>query len=167
MGHTKLMHINFSLSVNVTWYTPIQPAREIMALFVLQKLIFQMHMRSHPVGLDVWFLVGSFVYFHTSCVRTATAQEGCLCDKYHNLMCWLICLSGNVTWYTPIKYTSTPSGAYQARPYSVNLVLQEIKPHFLVNSYSPFMITVSAISSALCPEIIYYYVSINKFLWEV
>ena len=29
-----------------------------------------MHMRSHPVGLDVWFLVWSFVYFHTSCVRT-------------------------------------------------------------------------------------------------
>ena len=28
-------------------------------------------MRSHPVGLDVWFLVGPFIYFHTSCVSTA------------------------------------------------------------------------------------------------
>ena len=28
-------------------------------------------MRNHPVGLDVWFLGGHFVYFHTSCVRTA------------------------------------------------------------------------------------------------
>ena len=30
-------------------------------------------MRSHPMELDVWFLVGPFVYFHTSCVRTAKA----------------------------------------------------------------------------------------------
>ena len=30
-------------------------------------------MRSHPVGLDVWFLVGPFIYFHSSCVRTAKA----------------------------------------------------------------------------------------------
>ena len=30
-------------------------------------------MRNHPVGLVVWFLVGPFVYFHTSCGRTAKA----------------------------------------------------------------------------------------------
>ena len=35
-----------------------EPSYEIMALFVLRKLILQTHMRSHPVGLDVWFLVG-------------------------------------------------------------------------------------------------------------
>ena len=32
------------------------PSHEIMALFVLRKLILQTRMRSHPVGLDVWFL---------------------------------------------------------------------------------------------------------------
>ena len=42
-----------------------------MVLFVLRKLILQTRMRSHPVGLDVWFLAGR------------------LCDKYHNLMSWL------------------------------------------------------------------------------
>ena len=46
-----------------------EPAHEIMALFDLRKLIFQTRMRSHPVGLDAWCLVGPFVYFHTSCVR--------------------------------------------------------------------------------------------------
>ena len=50
-----------------------EPAHEIMVLFVLRKLIIQTRMRSHPVGLDVWFLVGPFVYFPTSCVRTAKA----------------------------------------------------------------------------------------------
>ena len=49
-------------------------------------------------GLDIWFLVAHFVYFHTSCVRTAKALArdcldrafaGRLCDKYHNLMSWL------------------------------------------------------------------------------
>ena len=44
-----------------------------MVLFVLQKLIFQTRMRSHPVGLDVWCLVGPFVYCHTLCLRTAKA----------------------------------------------------------------------------------------------
>ena len=48
-----------------------EPCHEIMVLFVLHKLILQMCMRSHPVGLDAWFLVGPFVYFHTSSVRTA------------------------------------------------------------------------------------------------
>ena len=33
------------------------------------------HMSRHSVGLDIWFLVGPFVYFHTSCVRTAKAAE--------------------------------------------------------------------------------------------
>ena len=31
------------------------------SLFVFRKLILQTHMRSHPVGLDVSFLVGLFV----------------------------------------------------------------------------------------------------------
>ena len=39
---------------------------------VLRKVILQTRMRSHPMGLDVWFLVGS-VYFHTLCMRTAKA----------------------------------------------------------------------------------------------
>ena len=34
---------------------------------------FQMHMCSHPIGLAVWVLVKPFVYFYTSCVRTAKA----------------------------------------------------------------------------------------------
>ena len=59
-------------------------------------------MRSHPVGLDVWCLVGPYVCFHTLCVQTAKALAQMhrlawafadrLCDKYHNLMSWLICL---------------------------------------------------------------------------
>ena len=45
------------------------PCHEITARFVLCKL----QMRNHPVGLDVWFLVGPFVYFHTLCVQAAKA----------------------------------------------------------------------------------------------
>ena len=48
-----------------------EPCHEIMALVVLRKLILQTRMRSHPEGLDVSFLVGLFVYFHTSSVQTA------------------------------------------------------------------------------------------------
>ena len=42
-------------------------------MVILHKLILQTCMCSHSVGLDVWFLVGPFVYFHTSCVRTVKA----------------------------------------------------------------------------------------------
>ena len=72
-----------------------EPSHEIMVRFVLRKLFLQTRMRSHPVGL--------YVYFHTPCMRTATgsgetsrmrrlawAFAGRLCDKYHNLMSWLI-----------------------------------------------------------------------------
>ena len=41
--------------------------------FNLRKLFLQMHIPSHPVGLDVWFFVGPFVVFHTTCVLTAEA----------------------------------------------------------------------------------------------
>ena len=76
------------------------PCHEIRVLFVLRKLILQMRMLNHPVGLDVWFSVSPFVYFHTSVDSEGsdeTAQmrrldwafAGCLYDKYHNLMSWL------------------------------------------------------------------------------
>ena len=41
-----------------------EPTHEITALFVLN---LKARMRSHPVELDVWFLVGPF---HTLCVQT-------------------------------------------------------------------------------------------------
>ena len=82
-----------------------ESSHEIMALFVLHKLILQTRMCSHPVGLDVWCLVWPFFFFHTSCVRTAKALarlRGCAGStepslvayviKYHNLMSWLIYL---------------------------------------------------------------------------
>ena len=50
-----------------------EPSHEIMALFVLRKLILQTRMHSLPVELDVWFLVVPVVYFYTLCVRTAKA----------------------------------------------------------------------------------------------
>ena len=50
-----------------------EPTHEIMALFILRELILQTSMRSHPVGLDVWFLVGPFLHFHTLCVQIAKA----------------------------------------------------------------------------------------------
>ena len=87
-----------------------------MALFFLRKLIFQTPMRGHPVGPDVWFLVGPFFYFCTLCVRTAKALArlrrlawafaGRLCDKYHNLMSWLnfVCLCWDRDQFSTIRH---------------------------------------------------------------
>ena len=62
----------FSVKVcnNVPGYSG---SHEIMVLFI-RKLFLLTPMHSHPVGLDVWFLVRPFIYFHTSCVRPAKAM---------------------------------------------------------------------------------------------
>ena len=70
-----------------------------MVLFVLHKLILQTRMRTHPVGLDVWFLFGPFVYFHTSCVRTAMALArlcGCTGSPEPSLVAYVI--STIISW---------------------------------------------------------------------
>ena len=82
-----------------------EPSHEIMALFVLHKLILQTRMRSHPVGLDVWFLVRPFVFFHTSCVRTAIALarlRGCAGTPEPSLVAFvrstIISWAGSFLW---------------------------------------------------------------------
>ena len=55
-----------------------EPSHGILVLFDLPKLILQTHMRSHPVGLDVWFLVRHFVYFHTLCVKALARPVACV-----------------------------------------------------------------------------------------
>ena len=78
---------------------PSEPVQEIMVLFVLHKLILQTRMPSHPVGQDVWFLVGPFVYFHTSCLRTAKALarlRGCAGSPESSLVAYVI--STIISW---------------------------------------------------------------------
>ena len=62
-----------------------EPAHEFIVLFVLRKLILQTFMRSHPMGLDVWLLFGSFDYFHILCVRTAKADVDTYVVTYADL----------------------------------------------------------------------------------
>ena len=66
-------HLTYMYFIGLAQTEWNEPCHEIMVLFVLGKLILQTDMRSHPAGLDIWCLVGPFVYFHTSCVRTAKA----------------------------------------------------------------------------------------------
>ena len=111
---TALSHIQHLASVII-----IEPAHEIMALFVLRKLILQTRMRSHLVGLDVWCLVGPFDFFHTSYVRTAKALarlHECAGSPEPTLVAYMISTiiscAGSITfagscsgWYTkPNKY---------------------------------------------------------------
>ena len=91
----------------------IEPAHEIMALFVLRKFSLQTRMRSHPVGLHVWFLVGHFVYFHNSCVRTEKALarlRGCVGSPEPWLFAYVI--STIILWAGSIL-TSTVPGVTQ------------------------------------------------------
>ena len=78
----------------MTEESKFEPTHEIMALIALRKLNLQTRMRSNPLGLDVWFLVRPFVYFHTLCGEQRrlwwdSAFAVRLCDKYHNsfLLC--------------------------------------------------------------------------------
>ena len=51
-----------------------EPAHEIMARIALRKLNLQTRMRSHPVGLHVWFSV-RFFYFYSLWRAWADAQS--------------------------------------------------------------------------------------------
>ena len=87
--------------------------------------ILQTCMLSHPAGLDVGFLVGHFVYFPTSCVRTARALARLHRDRHHNLMSWLIYLF-IILIYGPrqanlvlIAYASSEGSGEPAHPRSL------------------------------------------------
>ena len=72
---------------------PNEPSLEIMIRFVLSKLILQTRVRSHPVGLDVWFFIGPFLYFHTSCAQIAKALarlRGCAGSPDPSLVVYVI-----------------------------------------------------------------------------
>ena len=88
MSRLKWVTLRFSQDIKYSWWD-----YKIMVRFVLRKLILQTHMRSHPVGLDVWISVGPFVYFHTSCVRTAKALarlRGCAGSPEPSLFAYVI-----------------------------------------------------------------------------
>ena len=73
------------------------------------KLILQTRMRSHPVGLDVWFLVRPFVFFHTSCVRTAKALVrlcGCAGSPEPLLVTYVISII--ISWAGSISFQDFP-----------------------------------------------------------
>ena len=46
-----------SVHSGIKYAKVFEPCHEIMVLFALRKLILQTRMGSHPVGIDVWFLV--------------------------------------------------------------------------------------------------------------
>ena len=57
-------------------------------------------------GLDVWFLVGPFVYFHTSCVRTTMALarlRGCAGSSKPSLVAYVI--STIISWAGSILFS--------------------------------------------------------------
>ena len=119
---------------------------QLMRLW-LRKLILQSHMCSHPMGLDVWFLVRPIVYFHTSCVRTAKALarlRGCagspepslVAYVINNLMSWLIYLTripDNVDSLNNERMTSFDYGYWTYTYWTCKMNLVTRKPVFGVS----------------------------------
>ena len=85
--------------------TSYEPTHEILALFVLRKFILQIRMRSHS---DVWFFVRSFVYFYSSCVRSAKALarlRGCAGSPEPSLVAYA--MSTVISWAGSYIVTKT------------------------------------------------------------
>ena len=108
----------YSLSCCFQWFliVSIEPSHEIMVLFILRKLILQMRIGSLPVGQDVGFLVGPFVYFHTLCVRTGKALArlcGCADSPEPSLVAYVI--------NTIISWAGSVLQLLQFTPYLCNI----------------------------------------------
>ena len=120
----KPFWLNFRIIIAIISSVPISTfelSHEILALFVLRKSILQIHMLSHSVWLDVWFLVLLFVYFHSSCVRTVKALarlHGCTDSPEPSLVAYAISII--ISWacsfftlrhrmlYTKLTWSSIP-----------------------------------------------------------
>ena len=88
----KLFNSHCCEPIKPIHHKSIEPSHEIMVLFILGKLILQM-------GLDVWVLVGPFVYFNTLCVRTAkvlASLQGCAGSPEPSLVAYVI--STIISW---------------------------------------------------------------------
>ena len=98
-----------SWSVSARFVQLFEPTHEILAFFVLRKFILQICMHSHPVGLDVWFLVRPFIYFHTSCVQTSKALarlHGCTGSPEPSLVAYAI--STKISWAGSFRVVTVP-----------------------------------------------------------
>ena len=105
-----------------------EPCEAIMPLFVLRKLIRQTRVGSHPMGLDVWFLVRSFD-FHISCVWTAKVLArlgGCAGSPEPSLVAYVI--STIISWagsFLKCTYTERGMGEKETcRTYACHGTLQ-------------------------------------------
>ena len=93
-----------------------------MVVLVLPKLILQTCMHSHPAGIDVRFLVGPFVYFHSSCVRTVKAfAKLCGCAGSPLSLRWLPVISTIISWAG--SYTITLSYEPHSNIHILSLLL--------------------------------------------
>ena len=90
----------------------LEPAHEIMVLFVLRKLILQTRIRSHAVGLDVWRLVGPFVYFHLYVCEQRRLWRDCADAQARLSLRWspmwyvistIISRAGSINELSPVK----------------------------------------------------------------
>ena len=128
---------------NHCWFrvplTEYEPSHEIMVLSVLHKLILQMRMRSHPVGATCLILVGPFVYFHTSCVRTTKVLArlcGSAGSPEPSLVAYVIStiISCESAW-TPLEINLR---VFMGYPWVIN-------HHFVIRSYFilAFILTIS------------------------
>ena len=68
----------------------IKPTHGIMALIALRKLNLQTRMRSNPLTLHVWYWVSTSSTSILYVCQQRRLFVVRLCNKYHNLMCWLI-----------------------------------------------------------------------------
>ena len=88
----------------------------------------QTRMRSHPVRLDVGFLVGPFVYFHTSCERKAKVLarlRGCAGSPEPSLVAYVI--SSIISWagsYKNCKVGTRFQGQGLARLQEITTIFQ-------------------------------------------
>ena len=125
--------------VKVRRHKTMEPAHEIMALFVLRKLTL--------VGLDVWCFVGPFVYFHTSCVRTAKALarlRGCAGSPEPSLVAYAVStIISSLPSETELRQSRTQFYLYA----SPSLIIrQEIKRkhHAVVYYYMSFHVIIGS-----------------------
>ena len=91
-NYTTSMNLGYDLcpisKCYSSWHCSFEPCHDIMALFILHKLILQTRMRSHPVGLDVWFCLDPLSTSILHVCEQRSLWQDCVDAQARQSLCW-------------------------------------------------------------------------------
>ena len=142
-SHVHISMVHYQSKTEGSW--GYEQQSHLMRLWYFSsshKPILQTRMRGNSVGQDVWFLVGPFVYFHISWVRTAKALARlCRCTGWPEPLLVTDVVSTIISWAGTVEvYDRLPLEMYTSEIIHFHNRLKETNWLFTDSAINPKLI---------------------------